>query len=226
MNAAQIDLVRQILQILTAVISVLTFVYVTVGGIIFKKKVVLHSVGTTPVSFKVRRKNFNVQQLTNIVSVLYYQGGILPPEVRKEIIMMTAPMAFKSAKVRVEWSGSPLLINLSNHPSSNWAKEQLDAAEAFGPIMDMPFPSIPPDADEALLAKMADEYAGKICALGCDGCPTVHIMGEMNFTFAMVKRLQEKGILCVASTTERIVEQMPDGEKKSTFKFVRFRRYE
>lgn len=122
---------------------------------------------------------------------------------------------------------APIFINLSNHPSSAWSGEQRSAAiSQYGSIVDIPFPSIDPSAEDCCIKNLADEHMERIARLAEGRCPTVHIMGEMNFTFAMVKRLQEKGILCVASTTERIVEQMPDGEKKSTFKFVRFRRYE
>jgi hypothetical protein len=54
----------------------------------------------------------------------------------------------------------------------------------------------------------------------------VHLMGEMTFTFAMLKRFQNMNITCVASTTERKVVELDDGEKIAQFKFVRFRRYE
>ena len=52
----------------------------------------------------------------------------------------------------------------------------------------------------------------------------VHIMGEMNFTYALVNKLKANGIKCVASTTKReTVEE--NGVKISKFNFVRFREY-
>lgn len=50
------------------------------------KKVSL-SIGT----FKIKRKDYTVQNLTNIVSVLYYAGGHIPANVRAEIINLTLP---------------------------------------------------------------------------------------------------------------------------------------
>lgn len=220
------NFIYQLLQIIITVITALTFLYVTIGGTLFKKKIVLHSVGAAPVTFKVQRKNYNVQQLTNIVSVLYYQGGQIPPEVRKEIIMLTTPMAFNNVKLENPSQGPHIFVNLSNHPSSNWPVEQKTAAEAFGEIVDMPFPAIPSEADEAAISQLADEYVKKINDLCGEQRPTVHLMGEMNFTYALVSKLRRLNIECVAATTERIVEELPNGEKKSTFKFVRFRRYE
>lgn len=52
----------------------------------FPKKVVL-SIG----SFVVKRKYYNVQNVTNIVSANYYGGGQVPDDVRKEIIVLTSP---------------------------------------------------------------------------------------------------------------------------------------
>jgi hypothetical protein len=40
----------------------------------------------------------------------------------------------------------------------------------------------------------------------------VHLMGEMTFTFALVRKLQAAGIRCVASTTARDVVEEGGGE--------------
>lgn len=113
-----------------------------------------------------------------------------------------------------------MLLNLSNHSSSNWTEEQL--AAAGGRVVDMPFPQIKPDGDEEYIANLADEYYEKI--LNTEGVTTVHLMGEMNFTFALVAKLKAHGIRCVASTTQReTVEE--NGLKISKFQFVRFREY-
>lgn len=42
-------------------------------------------------SFRVKRKYFNVQTVTNIVSAKYYDGGQVPADVRREIILLTSP---------------------------------------------------------------------------------------------------------------------------------------
>lgn len=120
---------------------------------------------------------------------------------------------------------SQLFVNLSNHFSDKWSALQVEAAELFGKIVDVPFPDIPPSANESSISDLAEEYVQKIQGIGEVSDITVHIMGEMNFTYALVKRLRSQGICCVASTTCRIVEER-DGQKISTFRFVKFRRYE
>lgn len=46
-----------------------------------------------------------------------------------------------------------MLLNLSNHPSSLWCDEQKKAAETlFGEIVDLPFPQVDPNGDEAYRA--------------------------------------------------------------------------
>lgn len=45
------------------------------------------SIGT----FTIRHKELNVQNVTNVVSALFYGGGQVPTDVRKEIIKMTMP---------------------------------------------------------------------------------------------------------------------------------------
>ena len=50
-------------------------------------------------------------------------------------------------------------------------------------------------------------------------------MGELTFCFSVVQQLKEKGVRCVASTTERVVEETDDNKKVSKFTFVQFREY-
>lgn len=119
---------------------------------------------------------------------------------------------------------SPLFLNLSNHPSSTWSDEQLAAARQYGEVEDMEFPTIGPDADEGAIEALAEKYEKRIMTLAKDKRLTVHIMGEMTFIYSLVDRLKRKGIDCVASTTNRQVEEH-DGQKISTFQFVRFRNY-
>jgi hypothetical protein len=117
------------------------------------------------------------------------------------------------------------LINFSNHPSQLWSKDQSEAAAAYGKIIDMPFPAINPDADEADIKKLAEEYVKQILELEEHNNITVHIMGEMTFTYMVVTQLKAMGIECIASTTTRDTEYSADGKKISDFQFVRFRKY-
>lgn len=118
-----------------------------------------------------------------------------------------------------------MLINLSNHPSEYWNESQLSAAKQYGEIIDMPFPVIDPSADEVAIDILANEYADRIMGMAKRADVTVHIMGEMNFTYKTISLLKASGIECVASTTLRKVKDTADGKKISEFEFVRFRRY-
>lgn len=119
-----------------------------------------------------------------------------------------------------------LFINLSNHPYSQWNKKQREAACIYGDIMDIPFPDIDEIADEHYISVLADEYLQKILNLAKDKNVTVHLMGELTFTFALVGRLQENGIPCIASTSKRVVMNETSGRKGEViFEFERFRQY-
>ena len=115
-----------------------------------------------------------------------------------------------------------MLLNISNHPSVNWTKEQSDAAKTqYGSIKDIKFPHIAPDADTATVYQLAKQYAVQIDP----SVKTVHLMGEMTFVFALVGLLQKAGITVVCSTTQRTVLEEKDGKKTAQFQFVQFRAY-
>lgn len=115
-----------------------------------------------------------------------------------------------------------MLLNLSNHPTTSWSESQLAAAGGRDNVIDLPFPTVSPDGDEAYIDSIVNDYYDKI--INIQGVTTVHLMGEMNFTFALVTKLKAEGIKCVASTTKReTVEE--NGVKISKFNFVRFREY-
>lgn len=118
-----------------------------------------------------------------------------------------------------------LFINFSNHPSCHWGDDQRTAAERYGEISDLPFPAVDEQSSEEDISQLADRYVAAIKSMGEAGSLTVHVMGEMTFTFAVVKRLKELGIRCVASTSERRTTYTADGIKMSEFSFVRFREY-
>lgn len=119
-----------------------------------------------------------------------------------------------------------MLLNLSNHPTSTWQPNQLALAQKqYGEVQDLPFPQINPEATPSELNHLAAQYLQKIVPLQQQQDTfAVHVMGELTFTFLMVKKLQELGIPCVASTTLRKTKQ--EGNRKiSIFQFVQFRPY-
>lgn len=119
-----------------------------------------------------------------------------------------------------------MLINLSNHPSEKWDENQKNTAEQmFGNVVDMPFPTVDPQGDEAYVYNLADDFVQRILNLNIDDKVVVHIMGEMNFTYVVVSMLKQFDIECVASTTMRYVSENKKGEKIVTFEFEQFRKY-
>lgn len=119
-----------------------------------------------------------------------------------------------------------MLINLSNHPSSRWSEVQLlEAEHLFGEIVDLPFPSVNPDGSEAYVNDLADDYEEKILSIANGRSFSLHIMGELTLTFALLKRMTNLGVECVASTSERIVKEFENNKKEVTFSFVKFRKY-
>lgn len=121
-----------------------------------------------------------------------------------------------------------MLINLSNHPMDKWDASQLAAANIYGQIVDLPFPSVDPQASTSEIEKLAENYKTRILDLFSSNNKSecaVHIMGELTFCFILVAKLQKTGIRCLASTTKRQTIDHPNGSKISVFKFVQFREY-
>ena len=129
-----------------------------------------------------------------------------------------------------------MLINLSNHPLSKWSEKQRQVAEGqFSKIVDLPFPVIPTDAGLDQVIQLVEEKVEACMKILIEkkqksneeksSHDAVHIMGEMTFVYQFVNKMSEQGIMCVASTTERIAEEKLNGTKLSRFEFVQFRPY-
>ena len=120
-----------------------------------------------------------------------------------------------------------MLLNLSNHPSLKWSKEQRDLAQLqFSEIIDMPFPNISPTQNTEGVVAFAAQYCHEILNLKKQYSNlTVHLMGELSFCFALVGLLQRAGIQVVFSTTQRTVLEEHDGKKTAQFRFIQFRAY-
>jgi hypothetical protein len=121
-----------------------------------------------------------------------------------------------------------MLLNLSNHPSAAWSAQQLLAAQQqFGEVIDFPFPNIEPALPAYQVQKMAKETAQFLQRFHIPQLEalTIHVMGEMTFTYHLVREFQKMNIPCVASTSNRTVLEEGDGKKTVQFEFVQFRRY-
>lgn len=120
--------------------------------------------------------------------------------------------------------GEKCFINISNHPSPLWSQKQTEAAESLGKVTNIPFPVVPPTASEADIDAMAESITQQVKTITPPPA-TIHIMGEMTLTYAMVRKLKASGYTCVASTTHRSVTTDADGNKVSHFDFIQFREY-
>lgn len=121
-----------------------------------------------------------------------------------------------------------MLINLSNHPSKNWSARQKEAAlSKYAKIYDLPFPDIDPNDTEKQISEMAFTYLDKIqkiiANIDCQDS-AVHIQGEFTFVFKLVTLLKSSNINCLASTSQRKVQEL-EGKKIVEFNFVKFRSY-
>lgn len=147
----------------------------------------------------------------------------------KEAFDYFSPLFDEQTKATA-YQGEPrqkIFLNLSNHPFSTWSEKQLAEAKQLGELREMNFPEIDPRSSEEDVMKLASEYFENIRQIEVNEGKevVVHLMGEMNFTYALVEQLKSEGITAYASTTQRVVKDLGEGKKESTFEFVRFRAY-
>ena len=124
-----------------------------------------------------------------------------------------------------------MFINLSNHKSTGWSPEQLQAAkELGGEVRDFSFPNVPPNYTSYEVYHLAQSIVRDVIGTlksSNDKDNAIMVQGEFSLTVAIVGFLRKEDILMVVSTSERTVEEevLPDGStvKKSVFKFVQFR---
>lgn len=119
-----------------------------------------------------------------------------------------------------------IFINLSNHPSKFWGEKQRTASLKYGEILDYPFPAVDPRATSEDVNTLADQISEDIVMKSPS---VVMCQGEFTLTFAIVHRLQEKGIKVLSACTERHVSEETDESgrtsRKSVFEFVQYREY-
>ncbi len=116
-----------------------------------------------------------------------------------------------------------MLLNISNHPSTEWHETQLRAArELFGSVTDLTHPEIDPEAESDAVLQIVEEFYLKVRETDP---AAVHLMGEHTFCHALIPKLQKAGYPVWCSTTRRTVRKVSETEVRRTFEFVRFRRY-
>ena len=122
---------------------------------------------------------------------------------------------------------SLVFVNYSNHPMELWDETQLLKAREMGDsLVDIPFPKVSPTMSHEEILMFAESEVKRIkdATVNFDNV-TVHIMGEHTLVYNVIRLLKPEGVKCVASTTERVTELLPSGEKISKFNFIMFREY-
>lgn len=126
-----------------------------------------------------------------------------------------------------------MFINISNHPSSKWNEEQLNAARELGGevIVDIQFPNVPSAVSGRDIEYMAIELVNDVYFKieGSDNNVAM-VQGESTLATTVIAMLQDFcGIKVVAACSDRNVEEivLDDGtvKKNVIFKFIQFREY-
>ena len=119
-------------------------------------------------------------------------------------------------------------VNFSNHSSSKWGQAQLEAAAKYGEVIDIAFPMVPPIATKDDIQQLAEKSVEEILAVDPS---TVMVQGESTLVYAVVQRLQSKGIPCCAACTRRRSEEELQQlsaaglTREGMFAFMGFREY-
>lgn len=119
-------------------------------------------------------------------------------------------------------------VNYSNHVSTRWSSAQLEAAKAYGDVIDIPFAQVSPSATKAEVDALAVEEVQKILEVAPS---VVMVQGEMTLVYNVVRRLENEGIKCVAACTRRRTDEEVQKlaaaglTKEGMFEFMGFREY-
>lgn len=118
-------------------------------------------------------------------------------------------------------------INFSNHSSMYWNEKQKSAANEWGPIIDVPFPSVKADASKQEISQLAEQAVSEILK---HNPKAVMCQGEFTLSYTVICLLKKKGIKVVSACSDRVTteEHLDDGTmvKHAQFNFVKFREYE
>lgn len=119
-------------------------------------------------------------------------------------------------------------VNYSNHNSSRWTESQLEAARAYGDVIDIPFAQVDPAATKADVEALAEKAVNEI--LEAEPSAAM-VQGEMTLVYNVVRRLEARGIKCVAACTRRRTDEEIQKlaaaglTKEGMFEFMGFREY-
>lgn len=118
-----------------------------------------------------------------------------------------------------------MFINYTNHPSKKWSPKQLEAAQKYGEVHDIPFPDVNPGMSKEELIKIAKNELIKITIKKPD---CVLCQGEAVLSYYLVSMLRENGVKIVAACSRRNVNEKNENGKVikiTEFEFIQFREY-
>ncbi len=176
--------------------------------------------------------NYETKEIKTIRNDMSHAQYVKSPKLASEIIsgidnavktfVEDNPSPQHATCVGVSDQRRSCLVNLTNHPNANWDEAQTKAAYALAErIEDIAFPAVPPDADEKAIETLAETCMAQIPLEASHAL----VQGEFTLTVELVRRLQARGIICLAATSMRNVDEDINGRRVSTFTFVRFRAY-
>lgn len=117
--------------------------------------------------------------------------------------------------------------NITNRPSNEWDKKQLEAAKEFGEIIDLPIPEVPATATERTIHSFAADMVGTMLAkkLTEDCVISALVKGEPTLVYSIVTGAKMEGIQCYASSFAPYTVENSDGTKTVNYEFDHFRAY-
>jgi hypothetical protein len=116
------------------------------------------------------------------------------------------------------------LVNLTNHPQSEWSSAQREWFDArYNRLIDLPFPPIHPESTSREVFELAESIMPMVLAFA--PCHLL-VMGESTFMVAMVRLAQCAGLRVIATTSRRNVELLDDGRMIRRFEFVGTREFQ
>ncbi len=116
------------------------------------------------------------------------------------------------------------LVNLTNHPQSEWSSAQHEWFDArYNRLIDLPFPPIHPESTSKEVCELAESILPMILAHA--PCHLL-VMGEYTFMVSMIRLAQAVGLHVIATTSRRNVEILDDGRMIRRFEFVGTREFQ
>lgn len=118
-----------------------------------------------------------------------------------------------------------MFINLSNHPSKNWCKEQTFAAKKYGDIIDITCPIMDASINEDQVKTLAEATINKINEINP---AAIMCTGEFSFCYIAINELKKCGYKVFSTRSEtKVSNSVVNGvsQRNIAYKFLEFVEY-